>query len=83
MNVYPNPFTNNFYIDCSNVRDASNVDIVVTDLAGKTVHQEIWSDALFNPKKQVDLANIEPGIYLVNMTTQGSFNRITKKIIKH
>lgn len=83
VNVYPNPFTNNFYIDYSNVSDVSNVDITVTDLAGKTVHQEVWSDTQFNPKKQVDLANIQPGIYLVNMTTEGSFQRITKKIIKH
>lgn len=83
INVFPNPFTNNFYIDCSNMTAGESMEIMVTDLMGKTVYQENWSNTQFSPKKQVDLVNVEPGIYLVNMISDYSSKRITKKIIKN
>ncbi len=83
VNVFPNPCTNNFFIDCSNLSDMESMDIMVTDLTGKTVYKENWTDTRFNPKKQVDINNVEPGIYLVSMTLGNSTQRITKKIIKH
>ena len=83
VNVFPNPFTSNFFIDCSNVPDMESMDIMVTDLTGKTVYQENWSDTHYSSKKQVALNNIEPGIYLVNMIMGNNSKRITKKIIKY
>ncbi len=82
VDVYPNPFSDNFYVDCSNTGDISEVDILVTDLAGKTVFREIWTDPQFTFKKQVNLNSIKPGIYLVNMITDAS-EVITKKIVKY
>ena len=83
INVFPNPFTNNFFIDCSNLPEVNSMEIMVTDLTGKTLFQENWSDTHYNPKKQVALNNIEPGIYLVNMIMANTSERITKKIIKY
>jgi hypothetical protein len=83
INVFPNPFTNNFFIDCSNMSDVESMEIVVTDLMGKTIYQENWSDTYYNSKKQVDLTNTESGIYLISMITDQSSKRITKKIIKN
>lgn len=82
IRVYPNPFSSNFFIDCSNASGMPAVDIRVTDLAGKTVFSETWSDSQFNSKKQVDLSDIKPGIYLVCMATDAS-QIITKKIVKY
>lgn len=82
FNVYPNPFTNNFFIDCANLADKSDVDIVVTDLMGKTVFSKTWADTQFNPKEQIDLSYAKPGIYLVKIIDSAS-NMITKKIIKN
>ena len=82
FNVYPNPFTNSFFIDCANVAGQSAVDILVTDLFGKTVFKETWMDTQFNPKKQVDLSQAKPGIYLVKIIDDAS-NMITNKIIKN
>lgn len=82
INIFPNPFANNFFIDCSNLSNIEPIEIIVTDLMGKTVYRENWSDTHFNSKKLVSLANIEPGIYLVNMMTNQSSKIITKKIIK-
>jgi hypothetical protein len=72
IRVYPNPFSSNFFIECSNDSGLAAVDIRVTDLTGKTVFRETWSDSHFNSKKQVDLSDIKPGIYLVCMATDAS-----------
>ncbi|QGY44357.1 T9SS type A sorting domain-containing protein [Maribellus comscasis] len=82
IEVYPNPFADNFYVDCSSIDDISALDISVTDLTGKTVFREIWNDPQYSSKKQVNLNSIEPGIYLVNMVTDAS-QVITKKIVKY
>ncbi len=82
IRVYPNPFSSNFFIDCSNASSMASVDIRVTDLAGKTVFSETWSDSHFNSKKQIDLSDIKSGIYLVCMATDAS-QIITKKIVKY
>ncbi len=82
FNVYPNPFANNFYVDCSGSDEVSDMEILVTDLAGKTIFTEIWTDVQYNQKKQINLNNIQPGIYLVNMITDAP-ERITKKIVKY
>jgi len=82
IDVYPNPFSGNFYIDCTNVPEVSTVDIKVTDLTGKTVFSEIWSNTQYSPKKQVNLSDIKPGIYLVCMAADHT-QTITKKIVKY
>ena len=81
VNVYPNPCSNNIYVDCSNVSDISSVDISITDLFGKTVLQEPWLDVRSNPKKNIEFSNLRTGIYLVNVTIEDSYT-VTKKIIK-
>ena len=82
VSVYPNPCKNHIYVDCSNATDISSVEIIVTDIMGKTAYNEMWSDTEFNPKKQIDLSNVEPGIYLVNVIDNHS-NISTQKIIKN
>ena len=83
ISVYPNPFSNNFFIDCSNLSNVESMEIMVTDLMGKTIFQENWTDTNYNSKKQIDLNNVEPGIYLVSMIADHTSKRITKKIIKN
>lgn len=82
VSVYPNPCKNHVYVDCSNATDISSVEIIVTDMMGKTAYNEMWNDTKFNPKKQIDLSNIEPGMYLINVIDNHS-NISTQKIIKN
>lgn len=82
VNIYPNPFSSNFFIDCGNLTEQSSVDIIITDLAGKIVFQERNMDILFNPKIQVNLSSINSGMYLASVTDENS-NKITKRIIKN
>ena len=82
VNVFPNPFTNSFYVDCSDYQDLGNVEIIVTDMVGKIVYQEAGIDAFYASRKQVDLSDKSPGIYLVNVKNGNSI--ISKnKIIKN
>lgn len=82
INIYPNPFSNIINIDCKNLVAQSSVEILVTDLAGKTVYRETNYDVQFNSKLNVDLSTIESGIYLASITDD-NFNTITKRIIKN
>lgn len=81
--VYPNPCANHVFVDCTDVRDISSLEIVVTDIMGKTTHNEIWADASFNPRKQIDVSNFEPGFYLVNVINNSSAVVTTQKIVKN
>lgn len=80
--IYPNPFTNSLFVDCSKLVNSSEVIVQITDLVGKTVFRETKYDSQYNPKLQVDLPNIQPGIYLASIT-DANLNTISQKIIKH
>ncbi|MGM0620339.1 MAG: T9SS type A sorting domain-containing protein [Bacteroidota bacterium] len=82
INVYPNPFSGSFYVDCSGAENLNEVDILVTDMFGKTVYTENGIDAFYANKKQVDFSDKAPGIYLVNIS-DGNNIISTNKIIKN
>lgn len=80
VNIYPNPFQNSIYVDGVEA-DGSDLDIVVTDLYGKTVFRETRY-ASYDQKIKVDLPNIAPGIYLASITDNNAIS-INQKIIKN
>ena len=80
--IYPNPFTNNLFIDCSKLINPSEVQIQITDLVGKTVYRETKYDSEYNPKLQISLPDAKPGIYIASIT-DANLNTITQKIIKN
>jgi hypothetical protein len=82
VNIYPNPFTGSLTFDCVNINNQSSVDIMITDLMGKTVFSETLHDIQYNPKLKVDLSAIKPGIYLASLTDT-NYKTITKRIIKN
>lgn len=84
INIYPNPFSDNIYIDCNSIasNEPASVEIMITDMTGKTVYRETNFDIKYNPKLQVDLSTIRPGMYLASVTDK-NFNTITKRIIKN
>lgn len=82
INMYPNPCTNNLFIDCMNMTNSSSVVINITDLYGKTVYRETRYDVQYEPKLKVDLSNVTAGIYLASITDSNS-NSFTQKIIKN
>jgi hypothetical protein len=82
VNIYPNPFSGNLTFECGNISNQSSVDIIITDMTGKTVYRETMNDIKYNPKLKVDLSSIKPGIYLASLT-DSNYKTITKRIIKN
>jgi hypothetical protein len=80
--VYPNPFKNSFFVDCSSKQENTPVEIVVTNLMGKTVYRETGIDPIFSPKMEIDLSGNSAGIYLVSVN-DGRGNVNTNKIVKN
>ncbi|MFW5756668.1 MAG: T9SS type A sorting domain-containing protein [Tangfeifania sp.] len=82
VGVYPNPFENSFYVDCTENTERQNVEIRVTDLYGKTIFHETNIDTFFSPKTRIDLSGATSGIYLVSISDEtGSVS--TNKIVKN
>lgn len=79
-NVYPNPATENGTVVFGfNLKSSSTVAINIFNIAGqqvKSVMNETFTAG--EHAKQFDLAGLKPGIYMVNMTVNGS--SITKKL---
>lgn len=82
VNVYPNPFSGTLTFDCEKINYQSSVDIMITDLMGETVFRQTMNDIKYNPKLQVDLSRIKPGIYMAILTDTNQ-KTISKRIIKN
>uniref|UniRef100_UPI00321726EE T9SS type A sorting domain-containing protein n=1 Tax=uncultured Draconibacterium sp. TaxID=1573823 RepID=UPI00321726EE len=80
--IYPNPFKESIYVEGFSAEDLSDVEIIVTDLYGKTVFRETRYDANYERKMKIDLPNVAPGVYMACITDNHS-NTITQKIIKN
>ena len=82
VTIYPNPFSDKLFFDCSKLINSSEVVVQITNLVGKTVYRETKYDSQYNPKLQVNLSDIKPGIYIASIT-DANLNTITQKIIKN
>lgn len=80
--VYPNPAKNHLFVEWENLEENDQVEIVLSDLFGKTIRRETGIEPFYSSKTQLDLSGISPGIYLVNISNG---NRIisSSKIVKN
>ena len=81
INVYPNPFKDALNIDCREISSQSSIEIMITDLYGKTVFSDIYGDIQYQPNLTVDLSNLKSGIYFVNIV-DSNFSSFSQKIVK-
>lgn len=63
LNVYPNPSKGTFTVEVSNV-DATEMNVVVTNLAGQVVANELVNNNSFTT---ISLENATEGVYLVEV----------------
>ena len=82
VSIYPNPFKQSIYVEGFKSNEFSDVEVIVTDMYGKTIYRETKYDMGYNRKLKIDLPNIAPGIYMACITDNKS-NTITQKIIKN
>lgn len=76
LHVYPNPSEGLVYVDLS-AASYTSADIVVTDNTGKIVLEQPAFDG--TQLVELNLSNVETGIYFVKLTVDGS--AITKRIV--
>ena len=72
--TYPNPFESVVTID---VKDCEAYECSIINLLGQTQFQFM----LKTHQTQLDLSNLNSGIYFIKLTKNG--NATTKKIVKH
>lgn len=82
VSVYPNPFSSNFYIDCSDIDNLSELEILIIDMFGKIVYSERGIEPFYADKKQIDFSGKAPGVYMVNIS-DGNRTLSINKIIKN
>ena len=82
VSFYPNPFKGSLIVEGFQTESTSDVEIIITDLYGKTVFRETRYDAAYNRKLKIDMPNVAPGVYMACITDNQS-NTITQKIIKN
>ena len=78
LRIYPNPTTDNIYIDLTFLLPQQAVSIQLSDLQGKQIFSE--SVNLNDPLKKIDLNNCAAGIYTLKVQTEDA--AIVKKIIR-
>lgn len=81
VSIYPNPFENSIYVDGVE-SNGNDLEVIVTDLSGKTVFRETRFGTSFSQRIKIDLPHIAPGIYLASVTDNNSIS-INQKIIKN
>ncbi|NLB26994.1 MAG: T9SS type A sorting domain-containing protein [Bacteroidales bacterium] len=84
FSIYPNPFKTGFNINLSNKRPLhfSAVEIIITDITGKTVMHKKESGLFSSSEIKIDLPGKKPGLYILYIQDNiGSDS--TTKIIKN
>jgi YbbR domain-containing protein len=77
LSVYPNPVVSNATIEL-NLTKKSNVSMNVVDVLGKLVASNSYNLNSGNNKINLDVNNIENGVYFIELNVNGSTS--TKKI---
>ena len=67
--VYPNPANEEAWIDLKSF-EGRQVTLVLSDMAGKTLHQQVIEKASSAPV-QLDINHLQTGMYLVKIQAQG------------
>jgi len=75
--VYPNPSVDMTTVEFS-VTESSNVTIQFVNALGQVVYANAMGDVTGTQKVQVNTADLEAGIYLINISVDG--NVITKRV---
>ncbi|WP_024768577.1 T9SS type A sorting domain-containing protein [Aquimarina macrocephali] len=79
--VSPNPFKNQLSIDFNTLVEG-DVDVIITDVTGKTVYTQTIQLNARQSKLSIDMNRYPKGFYVVHASSTNGKLNITKKIIK-
>lgn len=82
VSVTPNPVKDQLSVEFNSFANASNVNVVITDVTGKTVYTQTIRLKVGQSKLSVDMHRYPKGFYVVRaLDTTGKLN-ITQKVMK-
>jgi N-acetylneuraminic acid mutarotase len=78
--LFPNPAKNQFTISL-NTADRSKIDLIITDISGKTIYSDFFNPALPGEfKTTINMMDTKPGVYFVKLKTlKGTY---IQKVVK-
>jgi len=81
FNVYPNPVSNDLFVEYNIADNASNVVIDITEITGKNVKQI----PITNNKGKINMStsNWKPGMYYVSLSIGGAITKSIKITVIH
>ncbi len=82
LDIYPNPFNRQFYVDFPDTTVSMQYDIEVSNLLGKTIYRHKGVDVFHNSRISIELPEVERGIYLVHVT-RGNKTVYMQKLVKN
>lgn len=66
LNIFPNPGSGSFIIAFSNTFEEKDLRIIVTNLSGQKVHEEIC-DIIPGMEKEIDISYLPEGFYILSI----------------
>ena len=78
--IYPNPTTDFFTINISNMKENSNNSYAISDISGRLIHSKNFENVSNDFSETIDLSGFKNGLYFVSVSINGVIS--TKKIIK-
>jgi hypothetical protein len=79
--VIPNPASEEVLVSLNLEDSAEDMKITIVDITGRLIQERILTNQSLQIREQMDISDLESGVYLVNVI----FNNrdiITKKLIK-
>ena len=72
VSVFPNPATNNVFVDLALENVSDNVNLQVVDIQGRVVMTQNFANVK-SDKLQLNVANLNTGVYVINIRTEEGF----------
>jgi hypothetical protein len=81
--TYPNPFVNLLQVDI-NASANQKLNIACSDISGRKLFQNTWNVTKgYNSISLAQVQNLNPGTYIINVTSQDGANIYKSKIVKN
>ncbi|MCP4442586.1 MAG: T9SS type A sorting domain-containing protein [Aureispira sp.] len=78
--VYPNPVSDKLIVQFQNIKESTNMQL--SNAIGQTIYQQEIDDNSSNPKIELDMTNLNVGLYFLTLQLK-SGTKLNKQIIKY
>jgi hypothetical protein len=80
LKVYPNPSSDEFYIEYNNTTSEEQLELIISDLNGNTIYLENKNCEKGSNTFQLKNLTVAPGIYFIEVRIGGTISRVKHSI---